>query len=99
MFAWIPRSSRGMTQNNRGPKQVYVCLCYGISNHEVQNIIQEGALTVEDVQQQCGAGLGCGCCLEEIKYLIEKENAAVLQGTKSSSHASAGKGNSQGRRP
>ena len=73
-----------------------MCLCYGVSNHEVTSLVKEGALTTEDVQQRCGAGMGCGCCLEALQCLVEQESSSILQTTRSSSHVTAGKGNSQG---
>jgi len=76
-----------------------MCLCYGVSCHEIKTLIQDGAMTTEDVQLRCGAGMGCGCCLEALQNLVSQESTSILQSTKSSSHAFAGKGNSQGQCP
>jgi len=76
---------------------MFMCLCYSVSNHEIKTLVQDGASTVEDIQQHCGAGMGCGCCLEALQCLIEKENATVLaQETRSSPHAATGNARSTG---
>jgi len=43
-----------------------VCLCYGKSEREVDAAIQSGADSVEAVGDRCGAGTGCGMCVDEI---------------------------------
>lgn len=73
---------------------MYVCLCYGISQSEVKKIIKNGALTPEEVQKQCGAGMGCGCCLEALETLINEEGV-----TKSHAHATAAQDNSPNQGP
>ncbi len=43
-----------------------VCLCYGKSERDVDAVIRDGAESVEAVGDRCGAGTGCGACVEEI---------------------------------
>lgn len=50
-----------------------MCLCYGVSNNEIKDYIQNGASTTEEVQECCGAGMGCGCCLEALQNFVENE--------------------------
>lgn len=38
------------------------CLCHGVSEHEVQQCIEDGAKTVDAIGAACGAGTGCGSC-------------------------------------
>lgn len=44
-----------------------ICLCHPTSDRDVDAIIDEGARTVAEIGQRCGAGTGCGSCLEELR--------------------------------
>ncbi|WP_148697455.1 (2Fe-2S)-binding protein [Silvanigrella aquatica] len=66
-----------------------MCLCYGISCHEIQKIVQGGIVTTEGVQNECNAGKGCGCCLEALTQMVEKEANKVCDLAMSTSHAAA----------
>jgi bacterioferritin-associated ferredoxin len=44
-----------------------VCLCHPTSDRDLDNVIDEGARTVQEIGQRCGAGTGCGGCLEELR--------------------------------
>ena len=49
-----------------------VCNCMGVTAGEIQDAIEGGASTVEEVQEATGAGTVCGGCLEEIQMLVEE---------------------------
>lgn len=48
-----------------------VCNCMGVTAGEIQDAIEGGASTVEQVQEATGAGTVCGGCLEEIQKMVE----------------------------
>lgn len=52
---------------------MYVCICKRVSESEVRAAIQCGARTEESVGEACGAGTGCGACLDRIYELINEE--------------------------
>jgi bacterioferritin-associated ferredoxin len=52
---------------------MYVCICERVREREVRIAIRRGARTEESVGEACGAGTGCGGCLERICDLIEEE--------------------------
>ncbi|MBO3737306.1 (2Fe-2S)-binding protein [Actinoplanes flavus] len=54
---------------------MYVCICYHVREREVRAVVQDGASTEEEVGDACGAGTGCGSCLDRICELIKEENA------------------------
>ncbi|MEV0902453.1 (2Fe-2S)-binding protein [Actinoplanes sp. NPDC049802] len=54
---------------------MYVCICYHVREREVQAVIRNGARTEEEVGDACGAGTGCGSCLDRICELIKEESA------------------------
>jgi bacterioferritin-associated ferredoxin len=52
---------------------MYVCICAGVRECDVRTAIRCGARTEETVGDACGAGTGCGTCLERISALIDEE--------------------------
>ena len=53
---------------------MYVCICARVRECDLRNAIQTGARTEESVGDACGAGTGCGSCLERICDLIDEES-------------------------
>jgi bacterioferritin-associated ferredoxin len=49
---------------------VYACICHGVTEAEVVAEVQAGARDEEAVGDRCGAGTGCGSCLDRICALI-----------------------------
>ena len=50
---------------------MYVCLCKVASDTDVKAAIADGARTVEEVGDACGAGTGCGACRPMIHEMLE----------------------------
>jgi bacterioferritin-associated ferredoxin len=46
---------------------VLVCLCHPTSDRDLEAVIDEGAQTVQEIGRRCGAGTGCGACVEELR--------------------------------
>jgi bacterioferritin-associated ferredoxin len=46
---------------------VLVCICHPASDRDIDAIIDDGARTVKDIGQKCGAGTGCGACVDELR--------------------------------
>ena len=54
-----------------------VCYCFNITNGDIKKAIEDGATTLEEVQEKTGAGTACGACLDQIDVLVNyftKEN-------------------------
>lgn len=49
-----------------------ICFCMGITAKEINDAIEEGATTFEEIQEMTEAGTVCGICEEKINELIEK---------------------------
>jgi bacterioferritin-associated ferredoxin len=45
---------------------VYVCICFAVQDTELSDVIAGGARTEDEVGDACGAGTGCGSCLDRI---------------------------------
>jgi bacterioferritin-associated ferredoxin len=63
-----------------------LCLCKGVSDRVVKQVVASGVATVEQVVSCTGAGSKCGSCLEDIGCLIrcaraeaEKEEAIAAK--------------------
>jgi bacterioferritin-associated ferredoxin len=49
-----------------GVPAVYVCICFAVEESELADVIAAGARSEEEVGNACGAGTGCGSCLDRI---------------------------------
>jgi bacterioferritin-associated ferredoxin len=49
---------------------MFVCICYAVTQTEVEAEICEGARTEEQIAERCGAGAGCGSCVEKICAIL-----------------------------
>ncbi|BCJ77863.1 bacterioferritin-associated ferredoxin [Catellatospora bangladeshensis] len=57
---------------------MFVCICERVRECEVRSVIRAGARCEDSVGEACGAGTGCGSCLDRICDLIDEENADTL---------------------
>jgi bacterioferritin-associated ferredoxin len=54
---------------------VLVCLCHPTSDRDLDAVIDEGARTVQEIGRRCGAGTGCGACVEELRDRLTAKGA------------------------
>ncbi|MFR9803361.1 bacterioferritin-associated ferredoxin [Pseudonocardia sp. RS010] len=54
---------------------MYVCICHAVTEVELRDCIGEGARTVEEIGDVCGAGTSCGTCLDRVDVLLTAELA------------------------
>jgi bacterioferritin-associated ferredoxin len=45
---------------------MFACLCFAVTDEDLGAAIEAGARTEEQVGDACGAGTGCGSCLDRI---------------------------------
>lgn len=50
-----------------------VCLCVGVSESEVKACMRQGAVSLELIEEACGAGSCCQSCHPELLSLIHEE--------------------------
>ena len=53
---------------------MYVCICARVRECEVRSAIRCGARSEDSVADACGAGTGCGTCVDRIADLIDEES-------------------------
>jgi len=46
---------------------VLICLCHPTSDRDLDSVIDDGARTIQEIGQRCGAGTGCGACVDELR--------------------------------
>ncbi len=60
---------------------MYACICARVRECEVREVIAAGAVDEDAVGEACGAGTGCGSCVDRICGLI-REVAPAAQLTR-----------------
>lgn len=55
---------------------MYVCICHGITDREINARIAAGAHDVETLRSELGCGSTCGCCLSEVEQMVEAARPA-----------------------
>lgn len=51
---------------------MYVCLCNGVTEHDIRNCLDEGACTLRDLQCYLGVGASCGRCALAAKAVLNE---------------------------
>lgn len=49
---------------------MYACICHAVTSTEIAAVVRAGATTEAAVGEACGAGTGCGSCLDRICAII-----------------------------
>jgi bacterioferritin-associated ferredoxin len=52
---------------------MYVCLCLGVSDRKIREVVGNGACSVAEVMACTGAGTRCGSCRSTIAELVSDE--------------------------
>jgi bacterioferritin-associated ferredoxin len=65
---------------------MYVCLCNAVSDTDIKEAVSSGA-DLADIQQQLGAGMGCGTCKEYTQQLVHQFRNGAQQDTGSLAYA------------
>ncbi|MCI7181896.1 MAG: (2Fe-2S)-binding protein [Schaedlerella sp.] len=48
-----------------------VCNCLDVTNGMIKDAVENGANTLEEVQEITGAGTVCGACIDDVQRLID----------------------------
>ena len=57
---------------------MYVCVCHGVTDKDIKKAAQQGAKSLQDVQQMTGCATGCGTCAETAAEVLHTHNNAAL---------------------
>jgi bacterioferritin-associated ferredoxin len=59
---------------------MYICICRAVSSATVREVIADGARTVRQVADACGAGTDCGRCAVHVRALLEERHGPRSRG-------------------
>ena len=54
-----------------------MCHCLAVNERTVRAAIEDGAVTVAEIGERCGAGTDCGACHPELERLLSERADAV----------------------
>ncbi len=52
-----------------------VCLCRGVSQKKVLEVIDSGARSVSEIARSCGAGSDCGSCVPMLQQMLDAKSS------------------------
>ncbi len=56
---------------------MFVCLCMGVTSHDVDKAVANGACTSKQIAEACGAGGDCGRCRRTLRAIIATHHDAA----------------------
>ena len=56
-------------------RTVLICICHPTSDRDLEAVIDDGARTVQEIGQRCGAGTGCGACIDDLRERLVSRGA------------------------
>ena len=54
---------------------VYVCICNGVTDHDIRQAADAGCRTMAELTMRTGAGAACGSCIEMATAILEETHA------------------------
>jgi bacterioferritin-associated ferredoxin len=54
---------------------VYVCVCNGVTDHDIRQAAEAGCKTLPELTMRTGAGATCGSCLDMASELLDQARA------------------------
>ena len=51
---------------------MYVCICNGVTDHEIRAVAAAGCTTLAELTMRTGCGATCGSCLEQAQELLDE---------------------------
>ncbi|MDN5917443.1 MAG: (2Fe-2S)-binding protein [Pseudonocardia sp.] len=59
----------------KGGDTLFACICAAATESEVRHCVRSGARSVEEIGDACGAGTGCGSCLNKLDGMLMTTSA------------------------
>ena len=54
---------------------MYVCLCHGVTDHDIRRAAEAGCSSVSELTMRTGLGSGCGSCGELAAEILSEASA------------------------
>lgn len=52
---------------------MFVCVCHGITDHQIRRAADEGVREVHELTMRTGAGSSCGSCMDLAQQLLDEQ--------------------------
>lgn len=52
---------------------MYVCICHGVTDHQIREVVDRGAVSLQQVQCQLPVAGCCGRCEETARDVIDQQ--------------------------
>ncbi|CEI72168.1 MULTISPECIES: (2Fe-2S)-binding protein [Romboutsia] len=59
-------------KENKDNKNKVVCSCFEVTKADIQNAVNEGITSINEVRKKTKAGMGCGRCNASIERVVYK---------------------------
>lgn len=59
---------------------MYVCICFGVTDSQVNARIDDGARSMREIAASCRAGTDCGRCVKTICSMIPRDESRSCGG-------------------
>ncbi|PZQ29566.1 MAG: bacterioferritin [Stenotrophomonas acidaminiphila] len=56
---------------------MYVCICNGITDHQIREAAAAGCSTVAELTMRTGAGANCGSCLDMAMDILQSAQSVA----------------------
>ncbi|HEX7036636.1 MAG TPA: (2Fe-2S)-binding protein [Pseudomonadales bacterium] len=50
---------------------MFVCVCHAVTDREIREAVDDGVDHVEQLEERCGVGTGCGSCRHLAQEIID----------------------------
>lgn len=57
------------------PPPMYVCICNGVTDHEIREVAAAGCGTLPELTMRTGCGATCGSCLGQAQQILDEVRA------------------------
>ncbi|MGH8085360.1 MAG: (2Fe-2S)-binding protein [Lysobacter sp.] len=54
---------------------MYVCICNGVTDHDIRHAADAGCKTMAELTMRTGAGANCGSCVDMASALLAQSRA------------------------
>lgn len=58
---------------------MFVCLCNGITNNKVAEVVAQGASSTKQIAEACGAGADCGRCWHTLRAILSSMDGSATR--------------------
>lgn len=56
-------------------KGMLVCVCKGVNEKQIDELLLKGRKNLNEISVECGAGTDCGSCLRRLEQKIQRSQA------------------------